>query len=294
MIRSMTAYGRAKTVTEQGSVTVELKSVNSRYFDCTVKMPRAYLFLEERIKSYVRDCGITRGKVDVYVTVESAAASPEISVDMTLAESYVRALRQLRDSLELADDISVMTVAKNTALFSSTAAVPEAEPAWQMLLPALEQATAAFRSMAEAEGARTAEDITSKMETVRALAREAETLYGDNVAAYRTKLEERIRRLLSDHKVALDEQRILTECAIVADRLAVDEEIARLGSHVSAFYEILREGSPCGKKLDFLLQECNRETNTLGSKANDAGIARVVVSMKNELEKIREQIQNIE
>ena len=294
MVKSMTAYGRATYADESCSVAVELKSVNSRYFDCNVRLPRAYVFLEEKIKAYLQTNVISRGKVDVFVTFEDKSRSATITPDLKLAQNYAQALRQVCEACGLKDDITLSQIARHPDLFATTAPEIDTDAVWQMLLPTLKEAGDAFKTTAQKEGARLQADISEKMENVTAFAKEAEKIAQSNISGYREKLEGRIRQMLSDNKISIDEQRILTECAIMADKLAVDEELVRLETHRKAFYEILSEGSPCGKKLDFLLQECNRETNTLGSKGNDAGIASLVIRMKNELEKIREQIQNIE
>lgn len=294
MVRSMTAYGRATYADDSRTVTVELKSVNSRYFDCNVRLPRAYLFLEEKIKSYLQKSVTTRGKVDVFVTIEDKSRAMTITPDLALAKNYAQALRQVCEACGLREEVTLSQLARHPDLFATTAPEIDTEAVWEMLLPVLKEAGDAFKATAEKEGERTKADISEKMEQVTAYAKEAEQISQGNIKGYREKLEGRIRQMLSDNKISIDEQRILTECAIMADKLAVDEELARLKAHRKAFYDILSEGSPCGKKLDFLLQECNRETNTLGAKGNDAGIAGLVIGMKNELEKIREQIQNIE
>lgn len=294
MIKSMTAYGRGRYTAEGRDITVEIKSVNGRYFDCSVKMPRAYLFLEDKVKGYLQKNVISRGKIDVFITYRDAAEKGAISVNMELAEAYVQVLRQMGEQLGVRDDISVMGLARNTDLFQTESPEPDMEKEWETLLLPLGEAAAAFDAMRMAEGEKTKADITEKMDNVTAFAKEAGELSKAHIGGYRDKLEARIRQILADQQVEIEEQRILTECAIMADKLAVDEELARLDAHRTAFFDMLKEGSPCGKKLDFLMQEFNRETNTLGSKANNTQISRLVIAMKNELEKIREQVQNIE
>ena len=294
MVKSMTAYGRARYTADGRDITVEIKSVNSRYFDCTVKMPRAYLFLEDKIKGYVQNNAISRGKIDIFITYRDTAQNDSIAVNVELAQAYVSALRELAKTCEVRDDISVMGLARNPDLFLTESPEPDMEKEWATLLLPLAEACKAFDAMRSVEGEKTRADISEKMENVTAFAREAGELSKAHIGGYREKLEARIRQILADNQVDIEEQRILTECAIMADKLAVDEELARLEAHREAFYEILNEGSPCGKKLDFLMQEFNRETNTLGSKANNTQISRLVIAMKNELEKIREQVQNIE
>ena len=295
MIRSMTAFGRAKREGETKNITVELKSVNSRYFDCSVKMPRAYIFLEERIKNYVQKNAIGRGKVDVFLTVESLKTeNVSVGIDEGYAKSYIEALRTLRDTFGLCDDISVMTVARNQDVFSYARADEDLEAEWEAIREVLDEAISGFVEMRTVEGKKAEDDIKAKIEQVREYAAEVEEISNTDTVGYRDKLEARLRAILDDNNVAIDENRLLTECAVWADKIAIDEELVRLRSHFGAFYDIINSPEPSGRKLDFLMQELNRETNTIGSKANNARIARIVVNMKGELEKIREQIQNIE
>ncbi len=295
MIRSMTAFGRAKREGECKNITVELKSVNSRYFDCSVKMPRAYIFLEERIKNYVQKNAIGRGKVDVFLTVENLKTDNlSVSIDEGYARSYIEALHILRDTFGLADDISVMTVARNQDVFSYARADEDLEAEWETIREVLDEAIRGYVEMRTVEGEKAETDIKAKIEQVRAFAAEVEEISNTDTVGYRDKLEAKLRAILDDNNVTIDENRLLTECAVWADKIAIDEELVRLRSHFGAFYDIISSPEPSGRKLDFLMQELNRETNTIGSKANNARIARIVVNMKGELEKIREQIQNIE
>ena len=295
MIKSMTAFGRAKVEGEAKDITVEIKSVNSRYFDCTVKMPRAYLPFEERIKTFVQKNGVSRAKVDIYITVaDKATAGETVSLDAAYAESYIAALRELGSRFGLVDDISIMTVARNQDIFVSARPEADLEAEWAMLLPVLEAAVADHTEMRRKEGERAFADISEKVESIRSMVAEIEEISKEDTVGYRDKLEARIRQILGDNDIVVDEQRLLTECAVWADKIAIDEEIVRLGSHFDAFFEIAASKEPSGRKLDFLMQEMNRETNTIGSKANNAKIARIVVGIKGELEKIREQVQNIE
>lgn len=295
MMKSMTAFGRAKYEGEAKTVTVEIKSVNSRFFDCTVKMPRSYSFLEERIKSYVQKNAVSRAKVDVYVTVdERSTEGAVVSIDRGVAESYVAALRALRDEFALADDISVMTVARNQDIFRTERKEVDLEAEWQILSGVLDGAIADYLTMRTREGEKAYADISAKVELVRSYADEVEKISLSDTVGYRDKLEAKLRSILNDNSIAIDENRLLTECAVWADKIAIDEELVRLRSHFGAFYDICNAPEPAGRKLDFLMQEMNRETNTIGSKANNAKIARIVVDMKGELEKIREQVQNIE
>ena len=295
MIKSMTAFGRGKFENEEKTLTVEIKSVNSRFFDCNVKMPRAYSFLEERVKNYIQKNAVSRAKVDVYVTVsERSTEGAAVTLDRGLAEAYIKALKELADGFALKDDISVMAVARNQDLFRTERAEVDLEDEWLKLKYALDIAIQDYSLMREKEGARAYEDLCNKVELVCAYADEVEKISESDTVGYRDKLEAKLRVILQDNAIEIDENRLLTECAIWADKIAIDEELVRLRSHFGAFYEIAGAAEPSGRKLDFLMQEMNRETNTIGSKANNARIARIVVNMKGELEKIREQVQNIE
>ena len=295
MIKSMTAFGRAKVEGTDKDITVEIKSVNSRFFDCSVKMPRSLSFLEERVKAYLQKNAVSRAKLDVYVTVDNHENSVgTVSYDRGYAESYVAALRAMRDELGLKDDITVMAVARNTEIFRTARPDLDAEEEWERLSAVLALAVKDYDEMRTREGERIERDIMAKVESVRAFTDEIEQISHEDTVGYRDKLETRLRAILADDAVTVDENRLLTECAIWADKIAIDEELVRLRSHFNAFYEIAGGKEPSGRKLDFLMQEMNRETNTIGSKANNARIARIVVNVKGELEKIREQVQNIE
>jgi len=295
MIKSMTAFGRAKREGTDKDITIEIKSVNSRYFDCSVKIPRAYSSFEERIKAHVQKNGISRGKVDVYVTVDNhSSAVGTVNIDKAFAESYIAALHTLRDEFSLTDDISVMSVARNQDIFTYDKPEADLDGEWQIFLDVLNEALVGFVSMREVEGKKAEDDVKAKIEAIRLMVDEIEKISGEDTVGYRDKLETRLRAILGDNSIAVDENRLLTECAIWADKIAIDEELVRLRSHFGAFYDIADMREPSGRKLDFLMQELNRETNTIGSKANNVRIARIVVDIKGELEKIREQIQNIE
>ena len=291
----MTAFGRAKREGEVKTVTVEIKSVNSRFFDCSVKIPREYSFLEERIKAYVQTNAVSRAKVDVYVSVdEHTSGIGSVGIDEAFAESYISALRTLRDRFGLTDDISTMSVAQNRDIFTYTRPEEDLEGEWELFRSVLDEAISGYVDMRTAEGRKAEEDIKAKLELIRGYVDEVERISHEDNVGYRDKLEARLRTILADNSVAVDENRLLTECAIWADKIAIDEELVRLRSHFGAFYDIIALPEPSGRKLDFLMQELNRETNTIGSKANNARIARIVVNIKGELEKIREQIQNFE
>ena len=295
MIRSMTAYGRAKQQVNGKDITVEIRSVNNRYYDCTVKISRLYGFLEERVKSHLKDAGISRGKVDVFINIDLVdTQGVTVALDEAYAKSYIESLYRLRDAFDLKDDISVMRVAANRDIFAVTKPEEDTEGDWNDLCTVLDEALAGFLSMREAKGARLCADICAKKANLEAAVPEIEALSKEDTANYASKLEARLRGVLADHELHIEESRILTECAVFADKVAVDEETVRLQSHFRAFDEMLSAEEPIGRKLDFLIQEMNRETNTIGSKACDVRIAKIVVDMKNEIDKIREQVQNIE
>lgn len=295
MMRSMTAFGRARQSVNGKDITVELRSVNSRYLDCSVKLPRAFSYLEEKIKPYLQSRGISRGKLDVWIGVEvTESQGVEIQIDHAYAEGYLRALHDLRDTFGLADDISVMQVARNPEVFKIKKPEEDAESDWQDLLSVLSEAVDAFLAAREAEGLNIQRDLCEKVENIRRITETIKALSEQDVVSYGEKLKARLTQMLSDNKIAIDEARILTECAIFADRVTIDEELVRLHSHFDAFLGMLAAGEPVGRKIDFLIQEMNRETNTIGSKCSNAEIAHLVVDVKTEIEKIREQIQNIE
>ena len=293
----MTAFGRARCISADGSkdITAEIKSVNSRYLDCTVKLPRMYSFLEEKIKAHLTSNGITRGKVEVNINVDVLSQQGvECTLDSAAAAAYIEALHRLRDEFGLFDDISVMRVAQNRELFCVKKPNDDAERDWKDVRVALDKAIETFLERRAAEGERLISDISAKIEGIRGICAKVKELSEADIQGYSAKLCERIKKFLSDFDAEASEQRILTEAAIFADKAAIDEELVRLDSHFASFYEIAKSPEPCGRKLDFLLQEMNRETNTIGSKANNSEIAHLVVDIKAELEKIREQIQNIE
>lgn len=297
MVRSMTAFGRAVSgdVAEGKNITVEIKSVNNRYLDCSVKISRVYSFLEDRVRQYIQTKGVSRGKVDVYVGVEVVEnVGTTVDVDTALAESYIKALRRLASEFGLKDDISVMTVAQNRDVFTVKKPEEDTESDWLIIKPVIDSAVEAFLKVRETEGGRLRDDILMKLEKIEKTVESIGKLSEEDTAAYRQKFETRLKALIADNAIELNPSMVLTECAIYADRVAIDEELVRLSSHFKSFREIFDSDEPIGRKLDFLLQEINRETNTIGSKASNADIAALVVEVKSELEKIREQIQNIE
>lgn len=297
MIYSMTAFGRGVLRTETHDITVEVRSVNNRFLDCTVKMPRIYSFLEERVKAYITSRGVTRGKVEVYISIEAnsnAGPAAKLTLDKEYAEAYINALRELGETFGLTNDISLMRVASNRDIFRTEKAEHDEEADWQMILPALSDAMDVFIAARATEGAKIEKDIRAKIAGIEKVTPDIAALSEQDIIAKKEKLTERIRKILGEENIVPDESRLLTECAIFADKIAIDEELVRLSSHFSGFYDILDAGGAAGRKLDFLLQEINRETNTIGSKCSNLSISRKVVDIKSELEKIREQIQNIE
>ncbi len=292
MIRSMTGYGRAEVKDAGRLVVVEIKSVNHRYFEFSARTPRAMGFLDDRLKRYVQS-RVSRGKVDVMVSIEGVEQEDaEVSINRSLAAGYVKALRELRDSYSLCGDISVAMVAGMSGVLTVQKPQEDEEQIWAMVLPAAEGALDAFLAMRQTEGKRLCEDVLSRIDTILEAVGRIEERSPQTVREYRQKLEERMKEVLSD--VTVDPQRLLTEAAIFADKTAVAEETVRLRSHMRQAVEMLHSDEAVGRKLDFLVQEMNREINTIGSKAQDIAIAQTVVDVKAEIEKIREQIQNME
>ena len=295
MIKSMTAFGRSVQTVDGKNITVEIKSVNNRYFDCSVRISRSYSFLEERIKPYLLAHGVTRGKVEVQISIESVGVSDTlISLNEDYARAYIDALRELKEKFSLEGEITVMGVARDREVFTVSKAEQDEEKDYASLCVVLDAAIERFIAAREAEGANIERDLRAKIEGIKEMVARIEAHSTEDIASYRQRLEEKLRAALSDNKITADEGRILTECAIFADKVAVDEEIVRLRSHFLAFEDILASRDPAGRKLDFLMQEMNREINTIGSKCSNSTIAHTVVDVKCELEKIREQIQNIE
>ena len=293
----MTAFGRSRRTSSDGAldITAEIKSVNSRYLDCSVKLSRAYPCLEDKVKSYLTSSGVSRGKVEVYIGVDVLEKRGDtVVLDKAAAESYINALKELRDEFSLPDDITTMKVAENRDIFTTKRADEDLDSDWEEIKSVLAEAVDGFIAMRAAEGERLCTDVMKKAETIKASAAKIKELSENDIKSYPAKLEQRIKQLLSDFDVETTEQRILTEAAIFADKAAIDEELVRLDSHFKALDEIVHSDETAGRKLDFLVQEINREINTIGSKAGNSEIAHLVVEMKTELEKIREQIQNIE
>ncbi len=292
MVKSMTGYGRAVETVNGREFTVEIRSVNNRYLDCTVKMPRIFSFAEDAVKQMVKSA-VSRGKVDVFVSVNAEAASDvQVTLNKPVVEGYLNAMRQMVDEYGVKDDISVTALARMPEVFLVEKPQADEEQLKADLLGVVKEALDNYNHMREVEGAALETDLRNRAATILNLVSQVEQASPQTVADYRKRLEEKMREVL-DNK-SIDESRILTEAAIFADKIAVDEETVRLRSHLEQMDTMLTNGGGVGRKLDFLLQEMNREANTTGSKCTDVKIARIVVDIKAELEKIREQTQNLE
>ena len=295
MFRSMTAFARARQTVNGKDITAEIKSVNNRYLDCNVKISRLYSFLEDKIKQYLQSKGISRGKIEVYINVDLLEQEGvEIGLDTAYAKSYIDALYKLRDTFDLKDDITVTRIAANKDIFNVKKPEDDIEGDWNDIKAVLDVALDAFIERRITEGENLLKNIREKIENIKGYVSVISENSDKDTKEYADKLKDKILKFLGDNSIHIDDQRILTEVAIFADKVAIDEELVRLDSHFGAFEEIAQSNEPAGRKLDFLVQEMNRETNTIGSKASNADTAHLVVNIKNELEKIREQIQNIE
>ncbi len=292
MIKSMTGFGRAERIFDAMEVTVEIKSVNHRYFEFSSRVPRNCAFLDEKLKSFLKE-KISRGKVEVYVTVnDSNNDAVEIEVDRSFADGYVKALKSIAKLYGVKNDITASVIARNSDVFNIKKKSVDEEAITEAVLSTTLDAVNAFVSMREVEGARLKDDVLTRADFILEKVAFVEKRSPETVKQYRDRLTEKIKDLLADAQV--DEQRLITETAIFADKVAVAEETVRLRSHISQLKQLLESDEAVGRKLDFLVQEMNREANTIGSKAQDIDIAHTVVDIKSEIEKIREQIQNIE
>lgn len=292
MIKSMTGYGSAKGTVEGLEITVELKSVNNRYLDTSVRLPRSFLFAEEAIKSEVQS-HISRGKVDVFISVDSSAAGDmTVKVNEPLLRGYIEAIRHISEEYSLANDMTALSVSRFPDVLSVEKKDLDAEAISAGICAIAEEALRDFDAMRQREGAKLRDDVLSRLETIDRLVSVVETEAPKTVDEYRKRLEQKMQEVLG--ATGIDENRILAEAAIFADHIAVDEETVRLRSHMSQLTTMINGNSPTGRKIDFLIQEFNREANTIGSKCQNSQIAHVVVDLKSEIEKIREQIQNIE
>ena len=293
MIKSMTGYGRAREILNRRDITVEVRSVNNRYLDCSVKMPRMYAFAEDAIKQHVQQA-VSRGKVDVFITVDASAADvAKVTVNRELAAQYAAALGELAEVCgPTAWKLTPEILARFPDVLTVTKADEDLDTVSADLCAVLDEALAAYNAMRAVEGGKLAADIAGRLRTIEEYTGQVEARSPETVAEYRAKLTARMEEVLQS--TTIDQQRILTEAAIYADKVAVDEETVRLRSHVSQLRGMLEAEEPMGRKMDFLIQEVNRESNTIGSKCNDVAIAQVVVGLKAEVEKIRERVQNVE
>ena len=292
MVKSMTGYGRAVETVNGREFTVELRSVNNRYLDCSVKLPRSLSFAEEAVKQAVK-ATISRGKVDVFISVYSdGAADVKVTLNAPMVEGYLAAMKQMVSEYGVQDDISVSLISRMPEVFTIEKPEVDEEQLQNDLMSVVGKALANYDAMRAAEGKALENDLRSRGNTILELVSQVEAGNGQTVIDYRTRLENKLKEVLAN--TTIDESRILTEAAIFADKVAVDEETVRLRSHLEQMNTMLTGGGAIGRKLDFLLQEMNRESNTIGSKCSDVKLARIVVDIKAELEKIREQTQNIE
>ncbi len=292
MIKSMTGYGRAVETVNGREFTVEIRSVNNRYLDCTVRLPRMVSFAEDAVKQAVK-ASVSRGKVDVFISIRTEGGDEaEVSLNRGVLEGYLSAMRKMVTEFGVADDISVSTVSRLPDVFVVEKPQVDEEQLAQDLLAVVGHALDNYDAMRSAEGAALDADLRSRGQTILDYVALVEKGNAQTTVDYRARLEAKLREVLEN--TAIDESRILTEAAIFADKVAVDEETVRLRSHLQQMNSMLTGGGAIGRKLDFLLQEMNRETNTIGSKCTDVRISRIVVDIKAELEKIREQTQNIE
>lgn len=292
MVRSMTGFGRAKYSENGLNITVEFKSVNHRYFEFTSRLPKGYMFLDEKLKSFCQQ-KISRGKLEASVIIEdNSEGATAVEVNTAYGEAYLAAIKDMSRRYHIKNDVKMSSLVMNPELFTvKKQALPE-EILTEAVLKTAEEAMESFISMREAEGERLKNDVKSRTDFILEKVSFVEERSPETVKAYREKLEQKIKELIGDAQI--DEQRLLTETAIFADKVAVAEETVRLKSHIKQFCSLLEVNEPIGRKLDFIVQEMNREANTIGSKAQDIEIAHTVVDIKSEIEKIREQIQNIE
>ena len=292
MVKSMTGYGNAKGQAEGLEISVELKSVNNRFLDTAVRLPRSFLFAEDAVKSTVQS-HISRGKVDVFVTVDSASAgNMTVKVNEPLLRGYIDALRHISEEYSLENDLTALSVSRFPDVLSVEKSDMDAEAIAAAIVSVTEQALCDFDAMRLREGEKLRDDVLNRLNTVDTLVSAVEREAPNTVAKYRSRLEQKMTEVLGT--AGIDESRILAEAAIFADHIAVDEETVRLRSHMSQLRTMINGSAPTGKRIDFLMQEFNREANTIGSKCQNSDIAHIVVDLKSEIEKIREQIQNIE
>ena len=292
MIKSMTGFGREQGIVDGYDILVEIRSVNHRYFEFSSRIPRSFSYLDEKLKSFIGE-KVSRGKLEASVSIsKTEGIDAEIEVNLDIAQGYVKALRQANESLELNDDLTLSNVMRFPDVFKIQKVLDDEEVVWNAVSQICSKALEKFIDMRKIEGGKMYDDISSRLNFIEKKTNEIESVLPSISENYRDRLYSKIKETLDDNNI--DEQRILTEVAIFSDKIAVDEETVRLHSHISQFRELIDSEEPVGRKLDFLVQEMNREVNTIGSKAQDLSVTKTVVDLKSEIEKIREQIQNIE
>ena len=294
MIKSMTGFGRCEAEINGREITVEVKSVNHRYFEFSCRTPRGYGFLDDKLKSYVNS-RVSRGKIDMFVTIGANDEAPsEVTVNHQLVSGYINAMKEISDTYGVENDVTVVSLSRFPDVFTVHKPAEEEEQITNDVLSVAKTALDSFIAMREAEGEKMKTDILSRANTILSIVGEIEERSPQTVAEYEERLLERIKQTLEDYEVEIDEQRVLTEVAVFSDKVAVAEETVRLRSHFEQLNKFLEYDEPVGRKIDFIIQEMNREANTIGSKVQDAVLAHKVVDIKSEIEKIREQVQNIE
>lgn len=294
MIKSMTGFGRCEAEINGREITVEIKSVNHRYFEFSCRTPRGYGFLDDKLKSYVNS-RVSRGKIDMFVTIGANDEAPsEVTVNHQLVSGYLNAMKEISDTYGVQNDVTVVSLSRFPDVFTVHKPAEDEEQITNDVLSVAKTALDSFISMRETEGEKMKADILSRANTILSIVGEIEERSPQTVAEYEERLLERIKQTLEDYEVEIDEQRVLTEVAVFSDKVAVAEETVRLRSHFAQLNKFLEYDEPVGRKIDFIIQEMNREANTIGSKVQDAVLAHKVVDIKSEIEKIREQVQNIE
>ena len=292
MIRSMTGYGRKTASVDGYEITFEIKSVNNRFLDLNIRLPRVYGYLEEKIKAVIRTAA-SRGKADAYLSIErSGGEDALVEPDLELARQYAEAMRKIARDNGLRDDISVSSLSRFSDIFNKKTKEEDEDEVWQRVMPVVKDALDAFLSMRKTEGENLYRDLSERLDKLAKIREQIAALSDEALKAYRERLEAKLRDLLEDRQI--DEGRLLTEVGIIADKIDTGEELTRLESHIAQFRKLLLQDSPSGRTLDFLTQELNREVNTIGSKCSLLEITNLVIDAKNEIERIREQIQNIE
>lgn len=294
MIKSMTGFGRCRTVLHGREISVEIKSVNHRFFEFFCRTPKGYGFLDDKLKALVNS-RVSRGKIDMFVTVGAAEDTPaEVKINHSLVSGYINAMKEISETYEIENDVTVTAISRFPDVYTVSKAPENEEEITADVLEAANTAIDGFIAMREAEGEKMKADILGRAEVILATVDEIDERSPQTVKEYEERLLDRINRTLQDYNINIDEQRVLTEVAVFADKVAVAEETVRLRSHFAQLSKIMESQTPIGREIDFIIQEMNREANTIGSKVQDAEIAHKVVKIKSEIEKMREQIQNIE